>query len=172
MAPLIVLLATFAIGLAYLKLRGREAATDRAGRFALTVMFIFTGVSHFGMTEAMAAMLPPFVPQKNAVVWLTGLLEIAGAFGLLLPRWRRLAAYGLLAFLVAVFPANVYAAMNAVGAGGHTAGPAYLLFRAPLQLLFLGWTAWFGVRGATPIACSRARASGRPARAGLGGEAP
>jgi uncharacterized membrane protein len=150
MAPLVVLLLVYAISLAILRVRGREIAPGLAGRTALAAMFAFTGVSHFLFTEAMVEMLPPFVPERTLVVQATGVLEIAGAVGLLLPPLRRTAAWCLAAFLVCVFPANVYAAWNSVGMGGHVEGPAYLWLRAPLQLLFLAWTLHFGVRDASP----------------------
>lgn len=52
----------------------------------------------------------------------------------------------LIAFLILVFPASIYAALNRVDMGGHEMGPMYLLARAPLQLLLIGWAYWFAVR--------------------------
>lgn len=147
MAPLIVLVCVFATIWAAARGRGREDASRTAGLVAIAVMFVFTGVSHFFLTAEMVDMLPVRIPARPAVVWATGILEICGGVGLLVDRTRALAAYCLLAFLVVGFPANVYAAWHHVGPGGHVMGPAYLLFRAPLQVLFLAWTYWFGLRG-------------------------
>ncbi len=109
-------------------------------------MFMFTGISHFFFTAEMVDMLPPSIPERAFVILVTGVLEVAGAIGLLVPRSRRLAAWCLAMFLVLVFPANIYAAFNETGMGGHTSGPGYLLIRAPLQVAFLIWTVYFGIR--------------------------
>jgi uncharacterized membrane protein len=63
------------------------------------------------------------------------------AVGLLIPATSRLTSWCLIAFFVAVLPANVYGALNRVGVGEH--GPAYLWFRVPLQVLFIGWVWYF-----------------------------
>jgi uncharacterized membrane protein len=143
---LVVLLGTFAVVLLTERARRRwEGAVPRAGRLALSALFLFTGISHFFLTARMAEMVPPPFPP-TATVLVTGVLEILGAVGLLVPRTSRTAAWCLLAFLLAVFPANVHAAWNHVGLGGHVDGPSYLFLRAPLQILFLGWTWYFGIR--------------------------
>jgi uncharacterized membrane protein len=93
-------------------------------------MFLFTAVAHFNeMRHDMVKMVPPWVPAPEAVVAITGVLEILGAIGL---------------FLVAVFPANVHAAMNEVQFGGRPATALWL--RAPMQLLFIGLLWWGAVR--------------------------
>jgi uncharacterized membrane protein len=100
----------------------------------------------------MAAMLPGFVPARVALVYLTGALEIALAIGIALPATRHLAGLAAIAALVLFFPANVYAAFAHVEMGGHAWGPAYLLVRAPFQMLLMAWTWWFAVRPATAAA--------------------
>jgi uncharacterized membrane protein len=128
------------------RLRGRsDGSVGRAGLIALAALFVFTGVSHFVFTESMEQMVPPPFPPV-ATVWATGVLEILGGIGLLIPRTSKLAAWCLFAFLVAVFPANIYAAVNHTGLGGHVDGPAYLWQRAPLQVMLLVWTWQFGIR--------------------------
>ncbi len=123
---------------------------DRAqrGRISLALLFLFTGLGHFVNPEPMAAMLPSWVPARVPIIYLTGVLEWAGAIGLLVRRYSRAAGICLLAFLVAVFPANVFAAFNHVNMGGHDAGPAYLLVRAPFQLLLMWWAYHFAIRPA------------------------
>ena len=143
---LVVLLGTFALVMVVQHLRGRrDGASGHAGRIALAILFLFTGIAHFIMTEPMAQMVPPPFPPV-LTVWVTGVLEILGAIGLLLPSTSRLAAWCLFVFLLAVFPANVYAALNQTGVGGHVDGPSYLWGRGLLQLLFLVWTWYFGIR--------------------------
>ncbi|MCB0128925.1 MAG: DoxX family protein, partial [Caldilineaceae bacterium] len=85
------------------------------GRMALALLFLFTGTSHFFFVDAMTQMIPSFVPARELLVYVTGILEIAGALGLLLPRLQRLAGYALIVFLIGVLPANIYAAMNYTG---------------------------------------------------------
>jgi uncharacterized membrane protein len=116
------------------------------GRVSLALVFVFTGLGHFIQSEPMARMLPPWVPARTGIICLTGLLEWAGAVGLLVPRAARAAGICLLLFLVLVFPSNVYAAINRVDMGGHALGPIYLVARTPLQLILIGWTWWFAVR--------------------------
>jgi uncharacterized membrane protein len=107
-----------------------------AARIGLAAMFLFTGGSHFSpLKHDFAAMIPPPLTGALWVIYLTGLLEIAGAIGLLTPRLRRPAGWGLIALLVALFPANVYAAVTGVTLGGAAATSLWL--RAPLQLFWI-----------------------------------
>lgn len=120
---------------------GALASWRNAGCAALAVMFVVTGGAHFiGMRHDLAAMLPGPLSGRLWIIDLTGALEIAGAAGLLLPRTRRLAAIGLIALLVAMFPANVYAALNDIPLGGQPPTPLWL--RAPMQILFIAMLWW------------------------------
>ena len=145
MAPLVVLIASFCVAAVALRLIRGEWSLGLAGRIAAAVMFVFTGVSHFIFPDEMAEMVPPIFPAPKFWVYLTGVAEILGGIGLLVPRVSRLAAWCLAAFLVAIFPANVYAAINEVGMGGHREGLEYLWLRAPLQATFLVWVSYFGI---------------------------
>ena len=119
------------------------------GRISLAIVFVFTGLSHFIMTEPMAQMLPPWIPMRMPIIYITGVVELAAAAGLLVPRLCRLIGIYLIAFLILVLPANIYAAINRVEMGGHGMGPPYLFIRIPLQLILIIWTYWFAVRKAT-----------------------
>ena len=115
-----------------------------ATRVGLSAMFLFTALAHFNsMRHDLAQMLPPAVPQPLAVVYVTGLCEILGAIGLLLPSTRIYAAAALIVFLVAVLPANIHAARAGVTLRGKPATP--LVVRIPLQLLFIALTWWSGI---------------------------
>jgi len=143
-APLVVLLVSFGFTLVgFRTLRGRWS-TGLAGRAAAAVMFVFTGTSHFIFPAEMAEMVPSVFPSPRIWVAATGVAEILGGVGLLVPRTSRIAAWALALFLVAVFPANVYAAINEVGMGGHRDGTGYLWLRGPLQVVFLAWVGYFG----------------------------
>jgi len=108
-----------------------------AARIGIAIMFLFTAGSHFSSLKYdLAAMIPPPLTGALWMVYLTGALEAAGALGLLIPLLRRPAAWGLAGLLVALFPANVYAALSGVTLGGAAATPLWL--RAPLQAFWLG----------------------------------
>src|SRR5262245_42556108 len=87
------------------------ASWPDAARFALAVLFTFTAATRLTpMREDLIRMVPRWLPYPRALVYLTGLLELAGAIGLVVPTLQRLAGLGLTALLVAMFPANVNAA--------------------------------------------------------------
>jgi uncharacterized membrane protein len=139
--PLYVMTAAIAAArgvgaLGWTPLDGWHAAT-RAG---LCVMFLFTGAAHFTRTRIdLVRMVPPQLPNPALLVAVTGFAEIAGAIGLLVPMAARAAAYGLIALLVAMFPANLYAARVDHTIGGRPHTP--LILRVPLQAfwIFLLW---------------------------------
>jgi uncharacterized membrane protein len=109
--------------------------------FALAAMFCFTAVAHFGpMRRDLERMVPPWVPNARVAVLVTGILEILGAVGLIMPETRTLAGVCLIVFLVAVFPANVYAAKAGARLGDRPVTP--LGVRGPMQLLFIVLIFW------------------------------
>jgi uncharacterized membrane protein len=111
-----------------------------SGRFALSTMFAFTAVSHFApIRKDLIAMVPPVLPHPALLVLATGILEVAGAIGLLIEVTRPWAAWGLIALLVAMFPANVSAARRGIRLRGRPVSPLWI--RAPMQVLFVVW-AW------------------------------
>ena len=109
--------------------------------WALAVMFLFTASVHFTKTkEDLIAMVPKAFPNPRFLVYLTGVLEVLGAIGLLVPATRTLAGLGLVLLLVAMFPANVNAARKGIPLRGKL--PTSLGLRLPMQLLFIGMTLW------------------------------
>lgn len=105
-------------------------------RIALAVMFLVTASGHWGARRAdLIAMVPPVFPRPDLLVTITGILEIAGAIGLLIPRTSRLAAACLAVMLVAMFPANAYAARHNLTIGGQPATP--LPLRAAIQVVVI-----------------------------------
>jgi len=142
-----LLVAPLLITTLWRTIRGRlpcEPAT--AGCWGVALVFWFTGVGHFIRTAPMAEMLPPWVPARVPLVYLTGFIELAAAVAILIPRCRRVTGMALIAMLVAFLPVNILAAVNRVPMGGHAWGPIYLLVRAPLQAVLIGWIAWFTTR--------------------------
>jgi len=143
MKPLIVLLSVFAISLLATKIVQGNYKLALSGRIAMSVMLVFTALAHFVFTKGMAMMLPDFVPYKTATVYLTGIIEIIAAIGLFIPKFRVITAWLLIAFFILILPANIYAAIKNIDYQKGTfdgSGLAYLWFRIPLQILFIGWT--------------------------------
>ena len=149
MLPLFVLLGTFAITLLVTKYFTRAFDYSLSGRMAMSCMLVLTAIGHFAFTGGMAMMMPDFIPFKKELVYLTGLIEIAAAFGLLFFRLQRITAWLLIIFFVLILPANINAALRNLdyqtgSSAGH--GVGYLWFRVPLQVLFIAWTYFFGIR--------------------------
>lgn len=92
----------------------RLAPIQPAFRLLTAVLFASVGVLHFTHDAVFVAMMPPYLPWHLELVWLSGVFEVLGGLGLLVPWSRRFAAWGLLALLVAVFPANIHMAVNEV----------------------------------------------------------
>lgn len=107
--------------------------------FFLSALFVFAGVMHFVMPSGYAAIVPPWIPHPFLMVYLSGVAEIAGGLGLLLPPLRRVAGWGLIALLVAVFPANVQMLANAMDGAATTLYQALLFLRLALQPLLIVW---------------------------------
>jgi uncharacterized membrane protein len=142
MVVLILLLVSWLVfrGIGTAGVQGLASWQDSA-RYALVVMFFFTASAHFNkMKEDLARMIPSFFPQPLGIVYITGVLELLGAFGLLVPASRRLAGICLIALLVGMFIANVDAARKGVTLRGKAATPLWL--RTPMQIVFIGLLWW------------------------------
>jgi uncharacterized membrane protein len=120
--------------------------TRTISRWVLTVFMVAAGINHFASPEPYVGMVPAQLPAPWALVYVSGVAEILGGLGLILPATRRLAAWGLIALLVAVFPANLNMAMNHLPLGARHV-PAWALWaRLPLQLVFIWWASLFARR--------------------------
>jgi len=148
MKPLAVLLIVFCIVMPITRLTGGAWDYVLAGNIAMAAMLLFTAMGHFVYREGMAMMVPEYVPAKKQLVYLTGLMEIIFAVGLLIPDARRLAADLLILFFLLILPANINAAQKSIDYQkatyeGH--GPGYLWLRIPMQVFFILWVAYFGM---------------------------
>lgn len=110
-------------------------------------MYVVAGIFHFLVPGVYVQIVPPVFPAPLALVYLSGLAEIAVGIGLLIPRTRRYAAWATIALLVAVFPANVYMATSGVVVEGIPGGgdPSALVRwgRLPLQAVLVLWAFWY-----------------------------
>jgi len=118
-------------------------------RWVLAVFFVLAGANHFRTPTIYLGMMPAGLPWPEAMNAFSGVAEMLGGVGLLIPWTRRWAAWGLLALLIAVFPANVHVALL-----GHMPGldvsPAVLWLRLPFQAVFGAWVWWVGLRRSPP----------------------
>jgi len=105
------------------------------------LLFVLAGLNHFRVTDFYLRMMPPYLPWHLALVYVSGIAEIALGALLLVPRLQRLAAWGLIALLVAVFPANVHMAVHPELFPEFDA--ALLWWRLPVQALLIGWACWY-----------------------------
>jgi uncharacterized membrane protein len=115
-------------------------------RLALALFMVGAGVAHFLAPAMFAALVPPSLPAPLLLVYISGAAEIALGVALLVPRLRRYAGWGIIALLVAVYPANIY---HAVSGGlvhpdlpASFADPVVAYVRLPFQFLFMAW-AWY-----------------------------
>ncbi len=144
----IILLLSGPLGIAIIgsKFAKKPLNVQKYACWGLGMAFIFFFVGHFVKTQGMVEMLPPWVPFRAAIIYLTGLLELLIGIALFLPRHQVLAAKVAIVVLVVFFPANVYSALNGVGLGGHQWGPVYLLIRGPLQVVLIAWAYFLCIR--------------------------
>ncbi len=102
---------------------------------------MLAGINHFINADFYLKMMPSYLPAHLFLVYLSGVSEIALGVLLLIPKFTQLAAWGLIALLIAVFPANVYMAMNAEIFPEFSCAALYL--RLPLQIVLTAWAFWF-----------------------------
>jgi uncharacterized membrane protein len=111
-------------------------------RALLALFFVAAGIAHFRWPSLYVQIVPPYLPHPLALVYVSGVCEILGGCGLLIPRLRWVAGWGLIALLLAVFPANVHMALGDVAIRELTIPPLLLWLRLPLQGVFLAWVWW------------------------------
>lgn len=121
------------------------ASWQHSGHFAMIVMFVFTGISHFTkVRHEMARMVPRVFPRPMLMVYFTGVCELLGAAGLAIPRTRVAASAALIVLLLAMFPANIKAAQERLTVAGKPATALWL--RTPMQVLFIVMLWWTGIK--------------------------
>jgi uncharacterized membrane protein len=109
-------------------------------KYLFAAIFIFTGFKHFQNPEFFLKIMPPYLPWPSALHLTAGFFEIVLGVALLIPRFQRLAAWGLIALLVAVYPANIHMAVH------HELYDLSMTFhwiRLPLQFVLIAWAWWF-----------------------------
>ena len=121
--------------------------------YLIGLIFIAAGALHFKNPQMYEAIVPPYFPAHHELVLASGFFETLGGIGVLLPRTRAAAGWGLIALLIAVFPANVYMALDTEKFG--TLAPAWALYaRLPLQFVLMWWV-WTACIRVEPPRASR-----------------
>ena len=110
-------------------------------KWLLALLFIAGGINHFANPDPYVAIMPPYLPAPLTPVYLSGAAEVLLGILLLIPRFERLAAWGLIALLIAVFPANLHMALHPELFPGIPQPALWL--RLPLQGVLIVWAYWF-----------------------------
>ena len=110
-------------------------------RVVLALLFIVASSMHF-ITDVELKIIPPFLPLRREALYITGIFELLGGIGLLIPRFQRAASWGLAALLVAIFPANIYHAIKNIQLGGILNSSLYHVIRLPLQTVLIWLVLW------------------------------
>jgi uncharacterized membrane protein len=112
----------------------------RASRAQVLVglFFVVAGGAHFTHPDFYRPMMPPYLPRHLELIYASGAFEIMGGLGLLIPRFRRAAGWGLIALLVAVFPANIHIVLEDISLTEEAVHPFWMWVRLPLQALIIG----------------------------------
>ena len=117
----------------------RVSTPKRLGLGFVFLWFFIGGIAHFVATDIEMRIVPPYIPWPRAMVLISGVFELLGAVGVLIPRVRRAAGIGLIALTIAVTPANVYMLQHSEQFG---ISEWVLIARLPLQVLLLLLIAW------------------------------
>lgn len=114
--------------------------TKTSFKFLLAILMVGAGITHFVNPGFFLRIMPPYLPFHLELVYLSGVFEIALGTLLLIPRFSRFAAWGIIALLIAVFPANIYLFQNQELV---PAPPTVHLLRLLLQIVLILWAYWF-----------------------------
>jgi uncharacterized membrane protein len=110
-------------------------------KYLLCIFFVLAGLNHFINPAFYLKIMPPYLPLHHFLVYLSGFFEVALGVMLIVPAYTRIAAWGLIALLIAVFPANIHMAINPqLYSDIH---PIVLWLRLPLQAVFIAWAYWY-----------------------------
>lgn len=111
-------------------------------RVVFFMSLIIIGIAHFLRAEQFARIVPPIFPTYPSV-YISGVFEILGGIGLLIPSVSVAAAWGLIALFIAVFPANIYMALHNIKLDGVPQNQLLYWGRLPLQAVLIAWAWWY-----------------------------
>ncbi|MBI3395395.1 MAG: DoxX family protein [Spirochaetia bacterium] len=109
--------------------------------YVMAGLYVLAGIMHFLKPKFYLRIMPPFIPFHKAIVFVSGVVEVVLGAALFLPEYRSLAAWGVVALLIAVFPANIYHFTS--GGRGMKIPKWALAVRLPLQFVLIAWAWWY-----------------------------
>lgn len=119
------------------------STTKRVLLWVMGAFYILSGLNHFVSADAYIAIMPDYLPWHSQLVFLSGLVEVGLGIAVLIPATRVPAAWGIIVLLIAVFPANLYVAMNDLPYVGDEPSTVLNWLRLPLQLVLIAWAYWY-----------------------------
>jgi uncharacterized membrane protein len=123
--------------------RMTHKSTKEKLRIILAICIIVVGVMHFVVSDSFVKIVPDYLPYHLGLVYVSGFFEILGGIGILVPPVSQAAAWGLLILFIAVFPANINMAVNAIDLP-HIPDSSLLRWgRLPLQAVLIAWAWWY-----------------------------
>lgn len=112
--------------------------------WAMAVFYVLAGINHFRNPDFYLPMMPAYLPAHLELIYVSGVAEILLGIAVLVRRTRRLAAWGIIALLVAVFPANLNMAIYDIPVGGRSEGLGiWNWVRLPMQAVLIAWAWWY-----------------------------
>ncbi len=113
--------------------------SSTVSRAVVAILFIAAGAAHFIRPAFYQSIVPPFLPWPHALVVISGMFEILGGAGILVRPIRPIARWGLIALLLAVYPANIYMALFPDRIPAQNYSVFLLWVRLPLQIFLIAW---------------------------------
>ena len=129
-----------------------ESIPKRVALFVLSFFFVAVGVGHFVEPDSLVAIMPDYLPLHVELVYLSGVFEVALGLAVLFQPIRQRAGYGIIALLIAVFPANLNMALNPEPFLEQGMTMLALYGRLPFQFIFMAWAIWATRPDAKPVA--------------------
>jgi len=126
------------------------STTKRVLLWVMGGFYILNGLNHFFNADAYIAIMPAYLPWHSQLVALSGVAEIAVGAGVLIRATRVAAAWGIVALLILIFPANLYVAMNGLPYVGDEPNVVLNWVRLPFQLVLIAWAYWY-TKPTTPV---------------------
>lgn len=141
MITLIVLIGSFLllILISRLGIALKNTSYRELGAYSMAIFLVFFGLSHFYKQDELILMLPSFIPFPEFVVYVTGIIEIVLAVGLIFPPTRRISGILIAIYFIAVLPANIYKAVNMVEISGTLSNHTMSWVRIFFQPIFIVW---------------------------------
>ena len=111
-------------------------------RILLSLLIIAAGISHFVIPGVYIKIVPDLLPYPAEIVYISGIFEILGGIGLLVPAVSQAAAWGLVLLFIAVYPANINMAVNNIHIDNIPDGNWFQAIRLPFQFVLIAWAWW------------------------------